>query len=275
MDLSAVIVNWNSGPFLGRLLASLQPLAGELAAVLVVDNASEDPSPSIVQDFGWARLVRFDRNRGFAAAANEGIRRSPSSSVLLLNPDIEVRPESIRGLSKALARCPRAAIACGALLGRNGKSQSRFQIRRLPTLRSVLSDSLFLDELGGLLARHRGGEPTAGPVEQPAAAYWLLRKEAWEDIGGFDEQFAPAWFEDVDFCKRLLERRWSIEYFPEYPALHRGGISLEVLGYRPFIRIYYRNLLRYWRKHHKVTLPLVWVPVKIGVLLRILTGESR
>lgn len=275
MDLSAVIVNWNSGPFLGRLLASLQPLAGELAAVLVLDNASEDPSPSIVQDFSWVRLVRFDRNRGFAAAANEGIRRSPSSPVLLLNPDIEVRPESIRGLSAALAGRPRTAIACGALLGREGKSQSRFQIRRLPTLRSVLCDSLFLDELGDLLAQHRGGEPAAGPVEQPAAAYWLLRKEAWQDIGGFDEQFTPAWFEDVDFCKRLLERHWSIEYFPEYPALHHGGISLEVLGYRSFIRIYYRNLLRYWRKHHAVTLPLVWIPVKVGVLLRILAGESR
>ncbi len=273
MDLSAVIVNWNSGPFLGRLLDSLEPLAEELTAVLVIDNASEDSSFSIVQDRPWVCLRRFERNRGFAAAANEGIRRAESEAILLLNPDVEVVADSVRGLLEELTSRPRTAIVCGALLGRDREPQTRFQIRRLPTLGSVLSDSLFLDELVQALRGRPDSEPTAGAVEQPAAAYWLLRRQAWQEIGGFDERFAPAWFEDVDFCKRLASRDWRVEYFPQWPAIHRGGIALDVLGYRKFVRIYYRNLLRYWRKHHPATFPLVWLPVKLGVLLRIILGR--
>lgn len=273
MDLSAVIVNWNSGPFLGRLLDSLEPLAGELAAVWVMDNASEDSSSSIVQDRPWVCLERFEQNRGFAAAANEGIRKSDSEAILLLNPDVEVVADSIRGLLEELSSRSRTAIVCGALVGRDRKPQTRFQVRRFPTLGSVLFDSLFLDELLQSLGRRHDSEPTGGTVEQPAAAYWLLRRQAWWEIGGFDEQFAPAWFEDVDFCKRLASRGWRIEYFPQWPAIHRGGIALDVLGYRKFVRLYYRNLLKYWRKHHSATLPLIWLPVKVGVLLRILMGR--
>ncbi len=273
MDLSAVIVNWNSGPFLGRLLDSLQPLAGELAAVLVMDNASDDSSYSMVQERPWVCLERFERNQGFAAAANAGIRRTGSEAILLLNPDVEVVADSVRGLFAELSSRSRTAIVCGALIGQNRDPQTHFQIRRLPTLGSVLSDSLFLDELLGSLVRRHDAEPGAGTVEQPAAAYWLLRKQAWQDIGGFDERFVPAWFEDVDFCKRLALRGWQIEYFPQWSAFHRGGIALDRLGYRRFVRIYYRNLLRYWRKHHAATLPLIWLPVQLGVLLRILVGR--
>ncbi len=273
MELSAVIVNWNSGPYLGRLLDSLQPLAGELGAVLVLDNASRDSSPRAAQDRPWAQLRRFERNRGFAAAANAGIRDAPTEFILLLNPDIEVDPDSVRALYESLRDRTRCAIACGALVDGERRSQARFQIRRLPTIRSVLSDCLFFDEIAGLFSRPLQAEPAGGAVEQPAAAFWLLRKEAWREIGGFDESFVPAWFEDVDFCARLARQGWRMEYFPQWSAVHRGGLSLDVLGYRSFVRIYYRNLLRYWRKHHPASLPLVWLPVKLGVWLRILVGH--
>jgi GT2 family glycosyltransferase len=273
VDLSAVIVNWNSGSFLGRLLDSLEPLARELAAVQVMDNASEDSSFSIVQDRPWVCLHRFEQNRGFAAAANAGIRGAESEAILLLNPDIEVTADAVRGLLEELSSRPRTAIVCGALVGPDREPQARFQIRRLPTLGSVLSDTLFIDELLESMGRRHRSEPTGGTVEQPAAAYWLLRKRAWQEIGGFDERFIPAWFEDVDFCRRLASKGWSIEYFPQWPAVHRGGIALDVLGYRKFVRIYYRNLLRYWRKHHPATLPLIWLPVKLGVGMRILLGR--
>lgn len=273
MDLSAVIVNWNSGPYLGRLLDSLELAAPECTEVLVVDNASEDESLDAAVDRSGVRVERLERNLGFAAAANAGIRLSEAEAILLLNPDVEVIGESLRGLRDALSARSETAIVCGALLDENRVSQARFQLRSLPTLASVLSDSLFIDELVGFQKASPAEEPSAGRVEQPAAAYWLLRKAAWRDLGGFDERFVPAWFEDVDFCKRLTAAGWGIEYLPEFPATHRGGISVDVLGYRTFIRIYYRNLLRYWRKHHPATFPLIWLPVQLGVLLRLVKGR--
>ena len=118
-----------------------------------------------------------------------------------------------------------------------------------------------------LSSRPAAGPSTAEeprPVDQPAAAFWLLRKEAWTSVGGFDEEFHPAWFEDVDFCKRLKLHGWEVLYLPQPCAWHKGGASLEHLSYKRFIKQYYRNQLVYWRKHHSVTLPLIWVPVKLG-----------
>jgi GT2 family glycosyltransferase len=109
-------------------------------------------------------------------------------------------------------------------------------------------------------------------VEQPAAAFWVLRKSVWDQLSGFDEDFRPAWFEDVDFCRRAVDRGFQLLWFPEWEAIHRGGISLDVMNYPRFVRIYYRNLLLYWRKHHYRSLPLIWLPVKLGVLARLMLG---
>ncbi len=215
MDLSAVIVNWNSGPYLNRLLGSLGVLSEDLAEVLVVDNASTDNSYEAVADFPRVRLLRMVANLGFAGAANHGIAVTKTRIVLLLNPDLELNPDSVRSLYAEINRRPTAAIVSGRLTDEDGFPQSDFQIRPLPTAWSVIRDVLFLDELLRCMARpSRAPQTSIVPatasmhsedrgieVEQPAAAFWLLRREAWEAVGGFDEQFQPAWFEDVDFCK--------------------------------------------------------------------------
>lgn len=273
MDLSIVIVNWNSGPYLSHLLDSLRPLRDEIAQVIVVDNGSWDNSESEAAGDAAVVLSKFQENQGFARAANIGIEATITRYVLLLNPDIRIVPETVRKLWEEMERRPRLAIACGALVSESNESQEAFQIRALPTLSSVLMDALFLDDLFGYL---KGGPASSEvvkgsrgvEVEQPAAAFWLMRREGWEEIGGFDESFFPAWFEDVDFCKRLLESGWKIMFFPQYPVVHRGALSLEYLSYREFVHIYYSNLLRYWAKHHKSSVPLIWLPVKIGTVVR-------
>lgn len=277
MDLSAVIVNWNSHAYLARLAASLVPLRGELKEVVVVDNASDDSSLQALQNYPDIELLRLDRNRGFAAAANEGISQTSAPFILLLNPDVEIVSDSVRRLYERILKQPGAAIVCGPLVDSRGVPQS-FQIRPFPTFVSALRDVLFLDEMiagwGGNSAARPGhgvtpsAEATGVEIEQPAAAFWVLRKSAWEAVGGFDAQFFPAWFEDVDFCRRLRAQGWCFLYFPDSPVVHRGGQSLERLGYRAFIQIYYKNLLRYFRKHHPYSYPLLWFPVKCGIWAR-------
>ena len=282
MDLSAVIVNWNSGRHLGRLLGTLEVLGEDLAEVLVVDNTSTDQSPDAVADFPRVRLLRMEGNLGFAGAANRGIARTNTPLVLLLNPDLELNPESVRSLYQEMDRRPTAAIVSGELTDGEGYPQTDFQIRRLPTGWSVIRDVLFLDELLRCVAKpfrpsRAGLFPSASidsnaravEVAQPAAAFWLLRKEAWEAVGGFDEQFQPAWFEDVDFCKRVRAAQWQIFHFPGYSAgVHHGGLALDRLGYQRFVRIYYSNLLRYLKKHHRTGYPLLWPAVQVGSWIR-------
>ena len=272
MNLSVVIVNWNSGEHLRRALHSLSELQGELRDVWIIDNASSDLSLECFSECTGVRVVHQQTNLGFAQAANEGISRASSDFILLSNPDVEVVPESVRRLYEEMETHPQAAIVCGSLTDSNGKAQSDFQIRKLPTWRSVLLDALFIDELLAVIGRTREKPNSASReparVEQPAAVFWLLRKAAWEAVGGFDSRFYPAWFEDVDFCKRLQVAGWEILYFPKLPILHRGGLSLESLPYPRFIRIFYGNLLRYLKKHHPHAYPLLWLPIQCGMWVR-------
>lgn len=283
MNLSVVVVNWNSSKYLLQLMASFQELAGRLDRIVIVDNASSDFPDSIQNQYQNLVVERLDSNVGFAAAANRGIGLSNSQFVMLVNPDIQLNGLALDRLLAAVSEDPQTAIGCAELTGPDGKSQTRFQIRRLPAAFSVLSDALFLDEVKSFFFGNPGVEWNRNPfeedsgieVEQPAAAFWLLRKEAWESVGGFDEKFYPAWWEDVDFCKRLIDQGWKIRLFPGFKVKHHGGVSLEKLEYSEFIRIYYNNLLLYWRKHHRRSYPFIWCPVKVGLILRLVFSGKK
>ena len=273
MDLSVVIVNWNSGDHLGRLLDSLAPLQEELRETWVVDNASRDSSLDGFQSYSEVRILALTENLGFAGAANEAISRCRSTFILLLNPDIQIIPESVSRLYQEMVSRPRAGIVCGSLRDPEGKSQSGFQIRPLPTWKNVLSDVLFIDELRQWIFGNSRPSPSCDQPqklvsEQPAAAAWLLRKEAWGELGGFDARFYPAWFEDVDFCRRLQDSDWEVFHFPHLPLIHQGGLALEHLSYSNFVAIFYKNLLRYLKKHHPRSYPMLWLPVQSGMWVR-------
>lgn len=282
MDVSVVIVNWNSGPRLQRQLDSMRGWIEGVCQVLVVDNASHDGS-RLSHAEPWFEWVGLDSNRGFAEAANVGIERARSGYVLLLNPDVRVRERSLRRLVERLSASPSTGLAVGPLLGIDQRPQTAFQIRDLPTAWSVLRDVWFIDEVLSLLGRRSKTPILTGEggaeVQQPAAAYWLLRRAAWEELGGFDPRFRPAWFEDVDFCKRLREGGWRLLYFDDCPADHEGGYSLMELGRSRFISIYYNNLLLYLRKHHPGLWIGLWLPVKLGIvarkILNVLSSKRR
>jgi GT2 family glycosyltransferase len=77
----------------------------------------------------------------------------------------------------------------------------------------------------------------------------MVRRDAFDAVGGFDEQFYPAWYEDVDFCRRLTTAGWEIYFAPKAEFLHEGGYSRTRLGPDRFAQAYYSNQLRYSRKH--------------------------
>ncbi len=271
MDLSIIIINWNAASHLRRCLDSISALVGIVDEVVVADNHSRDASPEEVRRVQGVRLIENHTNRGFAAAANQAVQSTTSRFVLLLNSDTLISPESARRLHESILNEKGSAIACGPLFGEDGVPQTRFQFRELPTFFSVLGDVLGLEELLRVLSKKPPLRMKSGWLAdsvQPAAAYWMIRRSAWDELGGFDERFWPAWFEDVDFCKRLQPARWRILFKENAHAVHVGGVSVPLLGRRLFTRLFYRNLLRYLKKHHPYRFLLLWLPIQFGSLTR-------
>ncbi len=251
--ISIVIANWNSGRLLERCVKSLLEHAAD-CEVVVVDNASEDGSIDFPASIPSVELVRKLDNAGFAAACNAGWRLSAGESVLFLNPDTEALPGSVGQLAEALKRDPNAWAAGGMLIGPDGSPQENFNLRRFPTVASVAAEMFFLEEIwpgNPWTRKYRVSQiDTVSEVEQPAAACLMVRRSALECIGGFDESFAPAWFEDVDLCKKIHDRGGRILYQPAARFVHHGGFSLRRLGYLEFLKHYRSNQIRYFAKHH-------------------------
>ncbi len=280
--LSIVIVAWRSGGELAecvRSLAAARRGDGPAVELIVVDNGGEEfPASEVVAGWPHVRLIRNQVNRGFGPAANQGAAQARGEIVLFLNPDTRAVDDPFPALLRAFELQPETVAVAPRLLPTEGAPparSSRFQLRRLPTLGQAARELLLLERLfpdgrgtrRAFYLDHDLGLPFA--VEQPAAAALAVRREAFARLGGFDEAFVPAWFEDVDLCARL-HAEGTILYWPESRFLHGGGAAAGALGYDRFLPIYYRNACRYWRKHHAPAAALAFrLLVVAGMVLRI------
>jgi N-acetylglucosaminyl-diphospho-decaprenol L-rhamnosyltransferase len=266
MRVSVLIVSWNARDWLARCLGALRDTPHE---VIVVDNASADGSAAIVRrDFPAVHLVESSTNLGFAGGVNLARQHATSPLLLLLNPDTVPAPGAIDRLGRLLSSVvPNRPGEIGAVAGRlvdeEGRPQTGFNVRRFPTLASLLVDLLLADHLwpNNPVSSHYYARDvdldSPADVEQPAAACLMVRADLFDRLGGLDERFHPAWFEDVDFCRRLHATGARIRYEPAATFAHRGGIARDTLGPQAFSRTFYRNLLRYVRKHHGIASELV------------------
>jgi N-acetylglucosaminyl-diphospho-decaprenol L-rhamnosyltransferase len=277
--VSILIVNWNARDPLARCLRSLDTRF----QVVVVDNASSDGSAEMVaRDFPRVALLRQAKNHGFAGGVNLARRVATSERLLLLNPDIEASGDAIDALAEALDADPQVGAVSGRLVNPDGTPQRGFNVRRFPTLGSIAADLLLIDHLwpnNPATARYLALELSdAEPVDvdQPAAACLMVRASVFDALGGLDEQFFPAWFEDVDFCRRVHAAGFRIRYEPRASFIHHGGVAMRALGLGRFSRIWYGNLARYVRKQHGT---MAWLLVKpliaVGMLLRVAIALVR
>jgi N-acetylglucosaminyl-diphospho-decaprenol L-rhamnosyltransferase len=263
-----LIVTYNSEEVIGPCLDACRSQAAE---ILVVDNGSTDGTCAQVLKRPWARGVFNRENRGFAAAVNQGFASLESGRILLLNPDTE-----LCGGMEALAAAfndPRTGAATGRLVGPDGSEQSDFHLRRLPSAAVLALEVLGVNRLwpgNPVNRRYRGCEEE---VEQPAGAFVMIRREAWEKLGGFDEDFFPVWFEDVDFCKRLKDAGWRVAYEPSASAQHIGAHSTSAIAWNDRQKFWYGSLLRYAVKHYPVVYrSMVCVAVMLACPFRMLAA---
>src|SRR6185312_9932179 len=175
--------------------------------------------------------------------------------VLLLNPDAVL----LNDLDPMRVACdqPRAAGAGGYLVGIEGKPQTGFMFRRLPTPAALIMEVLLLNRVWPLNPVNRSYRAldlkcdSMIPVEQPAGAFLMIRRQVWEELGGFDEGFHPLWFEDVDFCRRAIDRGYVFYCTHQSVAKHLGGHSIPQLSVQMRRIYWYRSLLRYTAKHYR------------------------
>jgi GT2 family glycosyltransferase len=276
-SLGVVVVTHNSEAVIGRCLDSLRQVDAE---IVVVDNASADGTRQQVLARPGITLLANPWNRGFAAGVNQGVDALECPYVLLLNPDTELAG----GIEALVAACGEEGVAAagGKLIDETGRPQAGFMVRRFPTAASLSFEALGVNRLWSgnpVNRRYRCADldpDTPAQVDQPAGAFLLIRRDLWRRLGGFDESFAPLWFEDVDFCKRAAAEGFRVRYVPTAVAKHNGGHSARQLAPAARELCWYGTLLSYAAKHfRRSSFAVVCAAVVLGSLLRTVWGILR
>lgn len=261
LDLSVVIVNYNSLAYVRRCLISLDEGARGLAwEAVVVDNASREPGVEALPcAFPHVRVLRRARNDGFAAGANAGIRAARADVVFLLNPDTRVMPDAAGTLLRYLRAHPDVGIVAPKLVNPDGSLQ--LSCRRFPTLWAGLFNRYSL--LTRLLPGNRFStaylmtdwdHACARDVDWVSGAAMMLAKVALERVGGFDEGYFFA-MEDVDLCRRVHNAGLRVVYLPDAVVEHRIGGSSSTVPARALIARH-RGMWRYYRRYLRRSPPL-------------------
>jgi GT2 family glycosyltransferase len=277
--VAIVIVTWNSAAEIGACLRSLAALPADETEIVVVDNASSDHTVAEAQKQG-AKVIANQRNLGFAAAVNQGVRNTTAPLILLLNPDAQL----IDGLDAMTNRFRDPAVGAvgGLLVGSDGLPQQGFMVRSFPRPVTLVYEVLGINRVWpgnpvNWQYRCLSNDPMAEAlVDQPAGAFVMFSRVAWEKAGGFDERFWPLWFEDVDFFQRLKSSGFVILYTPQARAKHAGSHSIVKLKLENRERYWYGNLLEYAAKHyHSAAYRTVCLAVGVGAGLRAVWGIPR
>jgi hypothetical protein len=269
MDLSVVIVNWNTRDLVLKCLRSLDAATENLSAeVFVVDNGSTDGSVAAIrQVFPEVVVVPNRRNLGFARANNKALRRARGKYILLLNSDVILRGDTVAALMQFMEETPLAGMAGAQLLNSDGSKQNSFD--NFPTL---LSEGFNKSLLRILLPRRFPSKrvTTSSPleVESVIGACVLVRREAIEAVGLLDEGYF-FFMEETDWCYRMMENGWRVYIVPRAEAVHVQGATVQTVKGRAKVE-YYRSRYLFFRKHRSRLQTGVLVGVlffKLGVSL--------
>jgi len=225
--LPVVTVTYSPGPHLERFLASLSLATDRPVSVLMADNGSTDGAPqAAVERYPNVRLFDTGGNLGYGTAVNRAVARLSDADewVVVANPDVQWGPGSIDALLEAAARWPRAATL-GPLI-RDPDGGVYPSARHLPSLvrggMHAVVGPLWRTNPWSTAYRQERLEPTERPVGWLSGSCLLVRRAAFEQVGGFDERYF-MYFEDVDLGDRLQKAGWQNVYVPSAEVLHHKG----------------------------------------------------
>ncbi len=252
VDISVIIVNWNTKGLLRQCLSSLfhhTPVPPEFSwDVWVVDNASSDGSPEMgEQEFPSVHLLRNQQNLGFSIANNRALRQASGRYLLLLNSDTELVSDVLRPLVRFMDSHPSAGIAGTKLLNSDGSRQySSDQFPRAPL--TMLKEKIFRTDR----TTERDVDSNVR-VDYVIGAVLAIRRETLEQIGLLDETFF-MYAEDIDWCYRAALAGWQTYYLGTLSVYHHNRGSSETTPElsQKLHNLRTKSLLKFYRKHYGV-----------------------
>lgn len=272
-DASAVVVNYNAKEY---LLACIESLSDEgLAMVVVADSGSTDGSAQAVSErYPTVKWVPTGANLGYGTAANIGAALVDGAYLLVSNADVVVEEGTVTTLRRFLETNPQVAVVGPRIVDARGELYP--SARHFPDM---------LEALGhGIVGQFWAGNPFSRryrmtdwdhsrrrEVDWVSGAFFLARREAWDEVGGFDSTFF-MYMEDVDLCWRLRGKGWSVAYEPAAQVTHIQGVSADRHPYR----MLFAHHVSMWRFAQRTTtgwrrwvLPLVLVGlvVRLGMTM--------
>jgi N-acetylglucosaminyl-diphospho-decaprenol L-rhamnosyltransferase len=257
--LAIVIVSFNAKDDLHRCLASLGAAPPACShEILVIDNASSDGSPDMVLErHPGVRLIARSENVGFARANNEGIRRSSSDLVLLLNSDTIVPAGAVDRLVSALETDSHAAAVGPRLVDADGHTELSFgsMVGPLAELRQKRLGRGIADGRAAALAQLERLTRAASWPDWVSAACLLVWRHDAEAVGLLDERYF-MYLEDVDFCAALRAHGRRIRFEPAVTITHLRGRSRRAAA-EATERAYRQSHIAFYRKHHPGWAPLL------------------
>lgn len=279
MNLSVIIVTWNSEKFIQNCLDSIFVSGGDLRhEIIVVDNDSSDKTAKIIQEFyPKVNLIANKENLGYAKANNQGIEESQGEYVLLLNPDTQFLENSMTLMYEFMEENPQVGALGPKLLNPDKTIQP--SAREFPTFPTLLWEFSGLSRLfpkSRIFGSWRMGYfafDQTREIDQPMGSCLMLRRKTLEEVGVFDEDF-PMFFNDVDLCYRIKKAGWRIYFYPEAEVFHQKGASTSKVK-RRMIWFSHLAFYRFFKKHktgavNRLLLYLFCIPLFSFVLPRMI-----
>jgi GT2 family glycosyltransferase len=265
MDLSIIIVNWNTKEYLLPCLKSIfKGGQGTGWEVIVVDNGTRDGSREEVKKvFPSARLIENEKNFGFAKAANQGLQKASGRYALLLNPDTQVENGAIERLVSFMDAHSDVGVAGAQLLNADGTKQN--SIANFPSLGTELLNKSLLRWLFPKKFPGKGrnySEPIE--VDSVIGACMMVRRDTLDQVGLLDEDYF-LFLEETDWCYRMKKAGWKIYHVPQAEIYHFQGKSAETVKKRARVE-FYRSRYHFFKKNRG---NLQWFFLFIGLIIRL------
>jgi hypothetical protein len=245
--VSVIVLSYNTRELLARCLRSLEGnVADGLAEVIVWDNASSDGSVELVErEFPWVTLIASDRNLGFSTANNRAARDASGQFILALNADAALRPGALERSLAVMEDGPDIGVVGLRLVDSDGSYQQ--SARRFPCPLGLFLEATGLDALTRWTRYGSFAGDTTRTVDYVSGAAMLVRRDVWDDLGGFDEGFF-FYGEDADLCARARALRREALFVHDAEVVHQGGASAAALSYAAALEGY-RSAFRFILKH--------------------------
>ncbi|MBD3343450.1 MAG: glycosyltransferase [Chitinivibrionales bacterium] len=256
MDLSVIIINWNSREYLRNCIRSIyRHLTNYSSEIIVLDNASYDGTGKMLRNsFPSVTFIQNTENNGFARANNRAFGHSSGDYLLFLNPDTKIHDRSIETMLQFLKTSDRAGIAGCKLIGGSGVLQLN-SILSSPTIINQLFDLEILQKL--YLRRLLKGIPPLFPkpdgpfeVDTVCGAALMIRRDIFAALGGFPTDYF-MFSEDIDLCRRVRQQGFGVYVIPSAQIIHYGGQSSSKVEAGLFTVIQMKiSRFIYFKKYH-------------------------